>query len=161
MTAKASIVFAGTNGPIKVTLANRGKASCVVIPKRGGADKARIIYQRGFASDLLDKIFTQPVGSLVADANGHLGSLRNAKTQQQLLDKLCRDGQSDGEEAFGIKTSLKGEDTKGKVPWCQILVEYNVPDDQSDDPPPVPEAVDPQPPEEVGGQDEGGVGADA
>lgn len=161
MTAKASIVFAGANGPIKVTLANRGKASCVVIPKRGGSDKARIIYQRGFASDLLDKIFTQPVGSLVADANAHLGSLRNAKTQQQLLDKLCRDGQSDGEEAFGIKTSLKGEDTKGKIPWCQILVEYNVPDEQSDDPPPVLEAVDPPPPEEVEGQDEGGVGADA
>lgn len=156
MTARASIVFAGMKGPIKVAISNPGKASCVVIPKRGGTDKARIIYQRTFASDLLDKIWAQPEGSLVADANPHLGTLRNPKMQQQLVDKLCRDGQSEGEEAFGIKTSLRGEDAKGKISWCQILVEYNLAEESNEGERRDPANVAALPPAGGGALDSGG-----
>lgn len=125
MTAKASIVFAGANGPIRATISQKGKAACVVIPKRGPSDKPRIVYRRSFASELLDKILSLPEGSLKPEAANYLGSLKSPDKQQMLLDKFCRDGQPDGDQAFGIESSLRSEKTKGQIPWCQILIEHN------------------------------------
>lgn len=62
------------------------------------------------------------------------------KAQIGFMEKLCRDGQQDGETAYGVLTNLSPELTGAKAPWCQIIVETQarVPEgatgEQEDDP---------------------------
>lgn len=134
MTARASVIVAGADGKFtKLPVAQKKKASCVVIPKRGAADKPRIIYHRSFASDLLDKLLALADEALTPEAKSYLGPLKASQKQQVFLDKLCRDGQLEGDAAFGIVSSLQPQKTKGQVPWCQILVEHNPIDDPGED----------------------------
>jgi len=123
MSARASVVIQRQNTePLVLDLPALAGACCAVIPKRGTADKARVVYRRSFASSLLDALLAIPENDVTEEARAARGALRQPDNQMRFVDKLCRDGQSDGEEAFGILTSLQPERKKGQVPWCQILV---------------------------------------
>jgi hypothetical protein len=125
MSAKTEVVVRGAEGqPVELTLSTSHTASCAVIPKRGSSDKPRIIYHRRFASALLDAVLSIPEEKLDADARGQIRSLKQPNNQMVFIDKLCRDGQLDGDEAFGILTTLQPERRKGNIPWCQILVSH-------------------------------------
>ncbi|MDQ2102528.1 hypothetical protein [Azospirillum isscasi] len=125
MTAQAKVVVRRDEGePVELRLPMPDTASCAVIPKRGSSDKPRVIYHRSFASALLDALLTIPDKELDADAKTQVGSLKQPGNQMLFVDKLCRDGQLDGEEAFGILTTLQFVRRKGSIPWCQILVSH-------------------------------------
>ena len=125
MSATTSVVLAGAEGPIRTSIVRKGKASCIVIPKRGTTDKPRIVYHRSFAADLLQLIFSHPDGALTPAAELHLNNLRAPRNQQQFFDSLCGEGQLDGGALFGIETTLQAEKVKGDIPWCQILVKHS------------------------------------
>lgn len=138
MTAKSEVVVRGKPGrtPIRIVLSGSEEASCVVIPKRGPSDKPRILFHRSFASELLDKLLALSEEDLDDDGRTAIVTLKQPKNQVQFVEKLCRDGQVEGEEAFGISSSLHPVRTKRTVPWCQILVshEESKEQDESDDP---------------------------
>jgi hypothetical protein len=122
VNARSRVVVRGKNGPIQLELPNPEDASCAVIPKRGGSDKPRVIFRRGFANACLEKL-SEAKNDIHQDAAGELNQILQPKSQIDFLEKLCRSGQQDGEFALGILTSLSPERTGSKVPWCQILVE--------------------------------------
>jgi hypothetical protein len=124
INAKASVVVRGKNGPLKLNLGSGVDASCAVLPKRGGADKPRIIYRRSFVEGLLEEL-SQASEDLHEEVKHELSELLRPKRQISFLEKLCRSGQQDGEVAGGIVTTLGPERTGSKAPWCQILVEFH------------------------------------
>lgn len=130
--ASAEAVVRGKDGPFRLTLAKAGKASCAVIPKRGGTDKPRVVYQRQFAADLLDRLVAIS-GKVHDDARGDALNLRQPALQNKLIDKLCRDGQCDGEDAMGIRTTLGPERTDEPIPWCQILVRFETAEEDQEE----------------------------
>ena len=122
INALAAVVVRGKDGPIRLALRATDEASCAVIPKRGGADKPRVVYRRTFANRVLETLAS--ISDQVHEsAATELKSLLVAKAQIGFLEKLCRDGQQDGEDAYGVLTILSPELTGTKAPWCQILVE--------------------------------------
>ncbi|NGM23981.1 hypothetical protein G3576_28500 [Roseomonas stagni] len=123
MTARAEVVVRGKAGPIKLELPGGELAACAVIPSRGGTDKPRIIYHRSFVENLLEAL--QKIQACAdEDASTKIVAVLQPKAQISLLEKLCRDGQADGEQAYNILSSLKAIDSSPKAPWCQILVQY-------------------------------------
>ena len=133
MTALARVVVARQEGgPMQLELPAPDAAACAVIPRRGSTDKPRIIYHRSFASAVLDALLELPEDQFGSDATSRINSLKQPNNQVLFVDKLCRDGQLDGEEAFGILSSLQPERTKGTVPWCQILVNHQSDEAEND-----------------------------
>ena len=134
MTAKSEVVVRGKpdRTPIRIVLSGSTEASCVVIPKRGPSDKPRVLFHRSFALELLNKLLALSEEDLDDDGRTAIGNLKQPKNQVQFVEKLCRDGQKEGEEAFGISTSLLPERTKQAGPWCQILVSHEEPKDQDE-----------------------------
>lgn len=125
MTARARVIVQRKEGEsIQLVLPSPDTAACAVIPKRGSTDKARIIYHRSFATALLDALLAVPEEYLAADSIAQLNPLKQPNNEMIFVDKLCRDGQLDGDEAFGILSSLQPERKKGTIPWCQILVSH-------------------------------------
>lgn len=123
--ATAEAVVRGKDGPVRFALSKEGVASCAVIPKRGGTDKPRTLYHRRVAAELLDRL-TAMGDDVSEDARADALKLRAADAQNKFVEKLCRDGQKDGEEAFGILTTLGPERTGKSAPWCQILVRFEI-----------------------------------
>lgn len=124
--------------PVELALPRPNSASCAVIPKRGATDKARIVYHRSFATALLDALLALPEANQSQQTAKALNVLKQPKCQMQFIDKLCRDGQFDGDEAFGVLTSLQLE-RKGGTAWCQILVTHQP--EQTEDIPEAEEAA--------------------
>lgn len=125
MTAQSKVIVRRQDGePGELALPIPDAASCAVIPKRASSDKPRVIYHRSFASALLDALLAIPDEGLDPDARGQISPLKQPSNQMLFVDKLCRDGQLDGDEAFGILTTLQPAGRKGNIPWCQILVSH-------------------------------------
>lgn len=125
VTARSRVVVQSRAAePLELALPGADAATCAVIPKRGATDKARIVYHRSFAAALLDALLDIPEDLITDDGTAMLKMLRQAKSQVTLVEKLCRDGQLDGDEAFGILSTLQQERRKKPVPWCQILVSH-------------------------------------
>lgn len=126
MAATVKVIVRNTEGVgVEMPLPNAATASCIVIPKRGSSDKARIVYHRSFAADLLSRLFSLPEKAVHDDAKAILKSLKDSRQQQKLHKKLCVDGQFDGEQTFQIVSSLQQENKGGDMSWCQILVAHN------------------------------------
>jgi hypothetical protein len=128
MTARTEVVVRGRDGPIRLDLGNPEQATCAVIPSRGGKDKPRTVYQRSFVVQLVDKL-AEVIGDMHDDSRTAAEHLLRAENQIKFIEKLCRDGQRDNEEALGIVSRLGPQVDDKAAPWCQILVRYHV-DDQ-------------------------------
>lgn len=129
VNARASVVVRGRDGPIRLELGSDIDASCAVIPKRGGSDLPRIVYRRSFANEVLERVAS--LGEQVDEAAmGEIKGMLTPAGQNGFVEKLCRSGQQDGEAAFGVVSTLSPERTGGKAPWCQILVEVHLPEEQ-------------------------------
>lgn len=126
MTAKAEVFVTGNDGLVSLDLTNADRAACAVIPRRGGTDKPRVIYHRSFATAVLDKLLKLPQSVVNEAGLKGIANLRVPNNQIGFIEKLCRDGQCDGEEAFGILTSLQAKRAGALSPWCQILVSYEL-----------------------------------
>lgn len=126
MTAKAEVFITGNDGPVSLDLINADRAACAIIPRRGGTDKPRVIYHRSFATAVLDKLLKLPQSAVNDAGLKGIANLRMPNNQIGFMEKLCRDGQCDGEDAFGILTSLQAKKTGGSLPWCQILISYEL-----------------------------------
>lgn len=124
INARASAVIQGKDGPLRLELGTGADASCAVIPKRGGTDKPRVIYRRSFVNGLLESL-SEKAEEIHENAKRELAGLLHPKKQIEFLEKLCRNGQQDGENFSGVITTLSRERTGEKAPWCQILVEFH------------------------------------
>lgn len=130
--ATAEAVVRGKDGPVRLELSKSGESSCAVIPKRGGTDKPRVLYHRRFAVELLDRLVAM-TEEVHEDSKPDATNLLPAAHQIKFIEKLCRDGQQEGEEALGVLTTLGPERTGRSIPWCQILVRFEVPNSQEND----------------------------
>ena len=128
ITAKAAVVVRGIGEDFRLSLSNPNQASCAVIPKRGGTDKPRIVYHRSFAQEVLEKL-AQATDKVHDTAKGDLANLLSAKNQIKFMEKLCRQGQQDGEDAFGVLSTLGSALTGEKAPWCQIVITFHAPNE--------------------------------
>jgi hypothetical protein len=124
MSAKASVLIRRGGENVPLALSNPDKSSCAVIPGRGGTDKPRVIFHRSFAVELLDKLLEMRVEELREEDRGIIGTLAAPSNQMKFIEKLCREGLKDGDDAYGIVSSLQRPRSKGIIPWCQILVSH-------------------------------------
>jgi len=131
VNATASVIVRGKAGPVRLTLPREAEARCAVIPKRGGTDKPRIIYQRSFVDDVLTGL-AAAADEIHEDATLELKELLSAKAQIGFAELLCRAGQEDGDQAYGVLSTLLPARTGKKAPWCQILVEASIIEEASD-----------------------------
>ena len=131
VTASCSVsVLEKSGSRISVELELDGKASCAVIPSRGGSDRPRIVYHRGFVLQLLTALQKLDKDGLDSKSKTGIQELEKLETHTKIFAQLCRDGREDGEGALGIATFLERR-KKGNNNWCEIIVNTLLSDEAS------------------------------
>jgi hypothetical protein len=122
MTAAVKIVVKRKGGA-KDQLDVSGNDTCYVIPSRGGADKARVVFKRQFVGNLIAKLSTLDPTTLATEAAANVLYCKESDAYSK-CEKMFQTGVLFEELiALGIFLTAKaGFKSPEGGPWCWLIV---------------------------------------
>lgn len=125
MSARARIFLRLAGGGTReLDIGKPNVADCYIVPGRGGGDKPRVLFKRGFASGLRSALLAAQSADLLASAAENIEKLGKNNGLAKLSKKMHGKGiPYESMIEFEMFLTSKPALTGGEKSWCLLLVE--------------------------------------